>query len=85
MWGWEFYDVDKIDKDTGKFIECENFEELNEAIKYATDKIKNKLLDYNEILVIYKRNYDCCRELTDEEIVKVYDNGGEQDERKYNV
>lgn len=79
MYGWKFYDVETIDKETDKMLRIESFEELEQAEKYAVDKIKNKLLDYNEQLVLTKRVYNNDRELLSEEFMRLYDNNYDED------
>lgn len=79
MYGWKFYDVETIDNETDKIVRIESFEELEQAEKYAVDKIKNKLLDYNEQLVLTKRVYDNDRELINEEFIRVFDNNYDEE------
>ena len=79
MYGWKFYDVETIDNETDKMVRIESFEELEQAEKYAVDKIKNKLLDYNEQLVLIKRVYDNDRELINEEFIRVFDNNYDEE------
>jgi hypothetical protein len=73
MYGWEFYDVEIIDKNTEQFIKYENYMSIEEAEEYIKRMIDTKSLDYNEKLVLVKRHYDNNRDLIDEEIIKEVD------------
>lgn len=73
MYGWEFYDVETIDKNTEEFIKYENYMSIEEAEEYIKRMIDTKSLDYNEKLVLVKRHYDNNRDLIDEEIIKEVD------------
>lgn len=73
MYGWEFYDVETIDKNTEEFIKYENYMSIEEAKEYIKRMIDTKSLDYNEKLVLVKRHYDNNRDLIDEEIIKEVD------------
>lgn len=70
MYGWIFYDVETIDKDTEEFIKYENYMSIEEAEEYIKRMIDTKSLDYNEKLVLVKRHYDNNRDLIEEEIIK---------------
>lgn len=70
MYGWIFYDVETIDKNTEKFIKYENYMSIEEAEEYIKRMIDTKSLDYNEKLVLVKRHYDNNRDLIEEEIIK---------------
>lgn len=70
MYGWFFYDVETIDKNTEEFIKYENYMSIEEAEEYIKRMIDTKSLDYNEKLVLVKRHYDNSRDLIDEEIIK---------------
>lgn len=73
MYGWIFYDVETIDKNTEEFIKYENYMNIEEAEEYIKRMIDTKSLDYNEKLVLVKRHYDNNRDLIDEEIIKEVD------------
>ena len=73
MYGWEFYDVETIDKNTEEFIKYENYMNIKEAEEYIKRMIDTKSLDYNEKLVLVKRHYDNNRDLIEEEIIKEVD------------
>ena len=73
MYGWIFYDVETVDKNTEEFIKYENYTTLEEAKDYIKRMIETKSLDYNEKLVLVKRHYDNNRDLIDEEIIKEVD------------
>lgn len=73
MYGWEFYDVETIDKNTEEFIKYENYMSIEEAEEYIKRMIDTKSLDYNEKLVLVKRHYDNNRDLIEEEIIKEVD------------
>lgn len=73
MYGWFFYDVETIDKNTEEFIKYENYMNIEEAEEYIKRMIDTKSLDYNEKLVLVKRHYDNSRDLIDEEIIKEVD------------
>lgn len=70
MYGWIFYDVETIDKNTEEFIKYENYMSIEEAEEYIKRMIDTKSLDYNEKLVLVKRHYDNNRDLIEEEIIK---------------
>lgn len=70
MYGWIFYDVETIDKNTEEFIKNENYMNIEEAEEYIKRMIDTKSLDYNEKLVLVKRYYDNNRDLIEEEIIK---------------
>lgn len=70
MYGWVFYDVETLDKNTENFIKYENYTTLEEAEEYIKRMINTKSLDYNEKLVLVKRHYDNNRDLIEEEIIK---------------
>ena len=70
MYGWIFYDVETVDKNTEQFIKYENYMNIQEAEEYIKRMIDTKSLDYNEKLVLVKRHYDNNRDLIDEEIIK---------------
>jgi hypothetical protein len=70
MYGWIFYDVETVDKNTEEFIKYENYMNIKEAEEYIKRMIDTKSLDYNEKLVLVKRHYDNNRDLIDEEIIK---------------
>ena len=67
---WTSYDVETIDKKTGKFIKYEPYMTLEEAEEYIKRMKDTKSLDYNEKLVLMKREYDRDRELLEEEFIK---------------
>lgn len=73
MYGWIFYDVETIDKNTEEFIKYENYMSIEEAEEYIKRMIDTKSLDYNEKLVLVKRHYDNNRDLIDEETIKEVD------------
>ncbi len=73
MYGWIFYDVETIDKNTEEFIKYENYMNIEEAEEYIKRMIDTKSLDYNEKLVLVKRHYDNNRDLIEEEIIKEVD------------
>lgn len=73
MYGWIFYDVETVDKNTEQFIKYENYMNIQEAEEYIKRMIDTKSLDYNEKLVLVKRHYDNNRDLIDEEIIKEVD------------
>lgn len=73
MYGWIFYDVETIDKNTEEFIKYENYMSIEEAEEYIKRMIDTKSLDYNEKLVLVKRHYDNSRDLIEEEIIKEVD------------
>ena len=73
MYGWIFYDVETVDKNTEQFIKYENYMNIKEAEEYIKRMIDTKSLDYNEKLVLVKRHYDNNRDLIDEEIIKEVD------------
>ena len=73
MYGWIFYDVETIDKNTEQFIKYENYMNIEEAEEYIKRMIDTKSLDYNEKLVLVKRHYDNKRDLIEEEIIKEVD------------
>ena len=70
MYGWVFYDVETIDKNTEEFIKYENYMNIEEAEEYIKRMIDTKSLDYNEKLVLVKRHYDNNRDLIEEKIIK---------------
>ena len=70
MYGWIFYDVEIIDKNTEQFIKYENYMNIEEAEEYIKRMIDTKSLDYNEKLVLVKRYYDNNRDLIEEKIIK---------------
>lgn len=78
MYGWVFYDVEIHDKKTDEFIKYENYTTLEEAEEYIERMIDTKSLDYNEKLVLIKRNYDTNRDLIRETTIKEVDYSGEQ-------
>lgn len=73
MYGWIFYDVETIDKNTEQFIKYENYMNIEEAEEYIKRMIDTKSLDYNEKLVLVKRHYDNNRDLIEEETIKEVD------------
>lgn len=73
MYGWIFYDVETIDKNTEEFIKYENYMSIEEAEEYIKRMIDTKSLDYNEKLVLVKRHYDNNRDLIEEETIKEVD------------
>lgn len=73
MYGWIFYDVETIDKNTEEFIKYENYMSIEEAEEYIKRMIDTKSLDYNEKLVLVKRHYDNSRDLIEEETIKEVD------------
>ena len=73
MYGWIFYDVETVGKNTEQFIKYENYMNIKEAEEYIKRMIDTKSLDYNEKLVLVKRHYDNNRDLIDEEIIKEVD------------
>lgn len=73
MYGWIFYDVETIDKNTEEFIKYENYMSIEEAEEYIKRMIYTKSLDYNEKLVLVKRHYDNSRDLIEEETIKEVD------------
>ena len=77
MYGWEFYDVETLDKKTDNFIKVENYTTIGEAKDYIKHTLEMKCLDYNEKLVLIKRHYDNNRELNYEETLGEYDYKGE--------
>ena len=70
MYGWIFYDVETVDKETEKLIKYESYMDLKEAEEYIQRMIETKSLDYNEKLVLIKTHYDNDRNIIDEEILK---------------
>ena len=70
MYGWRFYDVEIEDKNTGDFIKYEPYETLDEAEFYMKRMIDTKSLDYNEKMILIRRNYDNNRDLIEEEVLK---------------
>lgn len=75
MYGWIFYDVETVDKNTEEFIKYENYMNIEEAEEYIKRMIDTKSLDYNEKLVLVKRHYDNNRDLIEEETIKEVDYG----------
>lgn len=73
MYGWEFYDVEIHDKETDKFISYENYLTHQDAKDYIKRMINTKSLDYNEKLVLVKRNYDTNRDLIREAVIEEVD------------
>lgn len=73
MYGWKFYEVETYDNEKDKTIKIEGFEELEQAEQYIKRTIKNKLLDYNEKMILFKRIYNLDRELIEEEFLRIYD------------
>lgn len=73
MYGWIFYDVETVDKNTEQFIKYENYMNIEEAEEYIKRMIDTKSLNYNEKLVLVKRHYDNNRDLIEEEIIKEVD------------
>ncbi len=80
MYGWVFYDVEIHDKKTDKFISYENYLTQQDAEDYIKRMINTKSLDYNEKLVLIKRNYDNDREIIRETTIKEVDYNGEQNQ-----
>ncbi len=72
-YNWVFYDVETHDKKTGNFIKYENFMELEQAEEYIKNTMDLKCLDYNEKLVLVRREYNPNEDLIDEEIIKEVD------------
>lgn len=72
-YNWVFYDVETHDKNTDNFINYDTFTKLEEAKEYINNSIKLKCVDYNEKLVLVKREYDPNEDLIDEEILEEYD------------
>ena len=70
MYGWIFYVVETVDKETEKLIKYESYMDLKEAEEYIQRMIETKSLDYNEKLVLIKTHYDNDRNIIDEEILK---------------
>ena len=70
---WTSYDVETIDKKTNKFIKYEPYMTLEKAEEYIKRMIDTKSLDYNEKLVLMKREYDRDRDLIEEEFIKEVD------------
>lgn len=70
---WTSYDVETIDKKTNEFIKYEPYMTLKEAEEYIKRMIDTKSLDYNEKLVLMKREYDRDRDLIEEEFIKEVD------------
>lgn len=73
MYGWIFYDVETVDKNTEEFIKYENYMNIQEAEEYIKRMIDTKSLDYNEKLVLVKKHYDNSRDLIEEETIKEVD------------
>lgn len=73
MYGWIFYDVEIHDKGTDEFISYENYLTQQDAEEYIKRMIDTKSLDYNEKLVLVKRNYDNNRDLIRETVIKEVD------------
>lgn len=73
MYGWIFYDVETIDKNTEEFIKYENYMNIEEAEEYIKRMIDTKSLDYNEKLALVKRHYDNNRDLIEEKTIKEVD------------
>ena len=69
-YNWVFYDVETHDKKTDNFIKYENFMKLEQAEEYIKNTIDLKCLDYNEKLVLVRREYNPNEDLIDEEIIK---------------
>lgn len=72
-YNWVFYDVETHDKKTDNFIKYENFMELEQAEEYIKNTMDLKCLDYNEKLVLVRREYNPNEDLIDEEIIKEVD------------
>ena len=72
-YNWVFYDVETHDKKTDNFIKYENFIKLEQAEEYIKNTIDLKCLDYNEKLVLVRREYNPNEDLIDEEIIKEVD------------
>lgn len=66
-----FYDVEKWNKDN--FINIESYCKLEKAEEYIKRMIDTKSLDYDEKLLLYRREYDIEKELVEEEIIKEVD------------
>jgi len=69
-YNWVFYDVETQDIKSEELIKCETYTTIEEAKNYIKNTIEMKCLDYNEKLVLIRREYDVNRELIDEEIIK---------------
>ena len=69
-YNWVFYDVETQDIKSEELIKRETYTTIGEAENYIRNTIGMKCLDYNEKLVLIKREYDINRELIDEEIIK---------------
>ena len=78
MYGWIFYDVETVDKETENLIRSESYMDLQEAEEYIKRMIDTKSLDYNEKLVLIKTHYDNDRNIIDEEIIKECESAIEQ-------
>lgn len=76
-YNWVFYDVETHDKKTDEFIKCENYTTIEKAEEYIKRTIETKCLDYNEKLVLLKREYNLNEDLLDEKIIKEFDYKGE--------
>lgn len=63
-----FYDVEIQNNE--RMINIESYYKLEEAEEYIKRMIDTKSLDYDEKLVLYKREYDIEKELVEEEIIK---------------
>lgn len=72
-YNWVFYDVETHDKKTDNFIKYENFMKLEQAEEYIKNTMNLKCLDYNEKLVLVRREYNPNEDLIDEEIIKEVD------------
>ncbi len=72
-YNWVFYDVETHDKKTDNFIKYENFMKLEQAEEYIKNTMDLKCLDYNEKLVLVRREYNPNEDLIDEEIIKEVD------------
>lgn len=67
------YDVETHDKKTGNFIKYESFIKLEQAEEYIKNTMDLKCLDYNEKLVLVRREYNPNEDLIEEEIIKEVD------------
>ena len=83
-YNWVFYDVETQDIATDEIKRCENYTTIEKAKEYIKNTIELKCLDYNEKLVLIKREYDVNEDLIDEETIKEYYNKEEKNVKRNN-
>lgn len=76
-YNWIFYYVETQNKVSDSLIKSEGYTTIEEAQEYIKRMLKTKSLDYNEKLVLIKREYNPNEDLIDEETLKEYDYKGE--------